>query len=351
MSIEPLEVRLTPATFVVIGLGDAGQGFGNTGDLRYCINQANGSKDTSNTIDMGMSGTISLTSQLPTITNNVAIVAGTATSITIQGNGNAGNGYRIFVINQGATVSINNLGIKFGYDTSGDGGGGILNDGNLTLQGDYVVDNYTTGSGGGVYNGSGATLTLTSTDLNVNTAQQSGGGLANVGGTVNVCCQSSILSNKALTGSGGGIYNIGLDAQAATINCYDDTWISGNTAAASGGGVANSKNATFSMNSGYIQGNSANTGGGLYNGNGGTVELSNGVSVSSQNTAANFGGGIYIAAGSTMTPLDNVTVQNNKLTANGGKGVGIYWQNGSDNLTYTDLTDNDDPGGVPVQGN
>src|SRR5262245_53135651 len=39
--LEPLEDRWAPATFSVITIGDTGAGVGLTGDLRYCINQAN----------------------------------------------------------------------------------------------------------------------------------------------------------------------------------------------------------------------------------------------------------------------------------------------------------------------
>jgi hypothetical protein len=86
----------------------------------------------------------------------------------------------------------------------------------------------------------------------------------------------------------------------------------------------------------------SNFGGGIYNA--GTATL---VGVTVQNNKAGFGGGgMYLAKGSNTT-LIFVTVQNNKLT--GGVGVGIYQQNGSSLFTIG-LTDNDDPGGEPVQG-
>ena len=39
--LEVLEGRVVPATFTVNSLGDAGSGSNDSGDLRYCINQAN----------------------------------------------------------------------------------------------------------------------------------------------------------------------------------------------------------------------------------------------------------------------------------------------------------------------
>jgi hypothetical protein len=40
-TLEVLEGRVVLSTFTVNSLGDAGSGSGDSGDLRYCINQAN----------------------------------------------------------------------------------------------------------------------------------------------------------------------------------------------------------------------------------------------------------------------------------------------------------------------
>src|SRR5580698_9409095 len=80
-SMEELEARLAPALFIVNALTDAasgtgGSGTGNSGDLRYCIPQANALGATStNTITFGASGLITLSATLPQLDNNVAISA------------------------------------------------------------------------------------------------------------------------------------------------------------------------------------------------------------------------------------------------------------------------------------
>src|SRR4051812_10340925 len=39
--LEPLEDRTAPAVFTVTGTGDSSAGSGSSGDLRYCLTQAN----------------------------------------------------------------------------------------------------------------------------------------------------------------------------------------------------------------------------------------------------------------------------------------------------------------------
>jgi hypothetical protein len=41
LTLEILEDRTVPSTFMVNSIGDTGAGSGSTGDLRYCITQAN----------------------------------------------------------------------------------------------------------------------------------------------------------------------------------------------------------------------------------------------------------------------------------------------------------------------
>src|SRR5262245_9395565 len=68
--VEELEQRLAPATFTVVNTGDTGAGVGLTGDLRFCINQANAAPGP-DAIDFLIPGagvqTINLISALPSI--------------------------------------------------------------------------------------------------------------------------------------------------------------------------------------------------------------------------------------------------------------------------------------------
>jgi hypothetical protein len=323
--------------------------------LRDAINTADIQANAGSTINFqaNLQGAIQLAAKLPDISNNTTIQGPPLNNngqpvLFVQGNATAQKLYSVFTVDTNVTATIGNLLIEGGYAKNG---GGILNNGNLTLLDDEIQDNQATNGGGGIYNGSGASLDLTTVILAGNSTQGSGGGLDNIGGTVTMCCGTQINGNGASQG-GGGIYNLQAGDTAAKITCYDDTQISGNSDASLGGGVSNGAGATFIMYGGVIQYNfeSGGMGGGVYNAGGGTVDLEQDV-VIQNNTASNFGGGMYLVGGvnPSNTTLNGVTVQQNKLTGAAGKGVGVYQQNGA-TLTATALTDNDDPGGTPVKG-
>src|SRR5271167_718800 len=71
--LRALEDRLVPATFTVTNTGDTGTGSGTSGDLWYCITQANATAGPNSIDATGVTGTITLTSVLPTITQGVTI--------------------------------------------------------------------------------------------------------------------------------------------------------------------------------------------------------------------------------------------------------------------------------------
>jgi parallel beta-helix repeat protein len=84
-------------TYTVTSLSDAGSGSGTNGDLRYCINQVNGSAGP-HTINISLAGTITLTSNLPGINQRVTIngtsapgYALNAPVVQIRGNNVANN--------------------------------------------------------------------------------------------------------------------------------------------------------------------------------------------------------------------------------------------------------------------
>src|SRR6185295_10458316 len=60
------------AAYTVNDLGDSGAGSGTTGDLRYCITQANAAGG-ANTISFSVNGTINLLNFLPFINGNLTI--------------------------------------------------------------------------------------------------------------------------------------------------------------------------------------------------------------------------------------------------------------------------------------
>ena len=151
--LEVLEGRVVLSTFTVNSLGDAGSGSNDSGDLRYCINQAN-ADDQANTIVFDP--TVFSTPQTITLsggqlelsdTGGTQTITGPAAGVTISGGGNS----RVFQVDSGVTASISGLTI------SGGNGGGLANYGTATLT-DCTLSGNIASNGGGVINSGTATL-------------------------------------------------------------------------------------------------------------------------------------------------------------------------------------------------
>ena len=303
------------ATFTVNSLADtsdAAPGNGACADaggqctLRAAIEEANALSG-DDTINFSVTGTINLTSALPSLTN-----------MTINGPGSGlltvrrdtGGNYRIFLIN-GFIVRISGLTVTNGrtpdgtsgsvFGNPGGDGAGISATGTVTLT-DVVVTGNRTGNGGpggsstGGWGGSGAGIaaagTLTLTNVTVSNNTTGNGETGNFGGT---------------GGRGGGIF-----FNSGTLTITNST-ISGNTTGNGASGTA-----------GGASGGGGGDGGGILM-NGGTLTMTN-VVVTGNNTGdANFGGtggqggGLMTMPGINSTIL-NVTFSNN-TTGDGGGGV------------------------------
>jgi CSLREA domain-containing protein len=232
----------------------------------------------------------------------VFTVAGGGTATIAQ---QAKSDDRVLHVLNGATVEAH--GILF---TGGSGvleGGGIRNEGTLTLVGGAVTGNVA-GSGGGIYN-VGA-LSLEATEVDGNHAPFDGGGLYNSGGEVML---NNVLIDGNTATSAGGLHNEGGTVTLA------GTAVTSNTASEVGGGIANSAGTLYIGNGSTIgapgAGNTAlggtSFGGGIYNSNG-TVTID--ASSVSANEALE-GGGIY-----TLAMEASVSIQNGSLV--GGEGSG-----------------------------
>jgi subtilisin-like proprotein convertase family protein len=216
------------------------------------------------------------------------------------------------------------------------GGGGIHNQGFLTLNNVVIRNNVVSdGPGGGVYNLGTADLNnttfvnnqantgggirsanlMTITNSLIGATNRSvghGGGIYNAGTTSKITLFNSMINgNEAQTGAGGGIYNEGILIGNGTV-------ISGNLTQdiGDGGGVFNTASGQLTFNGGILQGNNSQTraGGALFNG--GNANLI-GVSVTN-NQAGTSGGGIDNAGN---LYIDSNTIIHN--TAKGEPGGGI----------------------------
>ncbi len=137
--------------------------------------------------------TLTLTSTL-TIASNVAIDGSSAPGLILSGGGTTG----VINIAAGANVTLANLSVEDGNTSNG---GGVLNNGTLTLSGVTVANNTATGNGGGIEND--GTLRLIDSTVANNTAGSAsgvGGGIDN-DGSLSVL-DSTIAYNSAYAGGG-----------------------------------------------------------------------------------------------------------------------------------------------------
>ena len=203
--------------------------------------------------------------------------AATAGTLTITSSTGASNlliscfyRSRVFYLNPGANLAIKGLTITQG---NGEGaansglGGGIYNNGTLTLTNSTISDNqavYRPGSGGGIYNNGGTTtLTLTNSTVSGNVAPtERGGGIFNNGGTMT-------FTDSTVSGNNGGLGGSGIYNNGGTMTLTNST-VSGNLSSSGGGGGIFNSSGTATLTNSTISGNSASFfgGGGIYNSSG-----------------------------------------------------------------------------------
>ncbi len=326
---------------------DFNVGGGNVDDLIQAINDANGNVEADNIILDGSTFTLTAVNNDEMDGNGPNGLPIITSEITIEGNGStiersqaindlmsAMDDFRIIEVSSTGDLTLNDTTIANGYlgpDILGaqndDGGGILVDEGILTLNGSTISGN-TADVGGGILNDDG-TATITNSTITENIAAQEGGGIFN-DATITIT-NSTISGNDAR--DGGGIYN----DDTATIT---NSTISGNTATRDGGGIFNPRGTTSITNS-IISGNEADDGGGIFNDDG-TLTITN--STISGNTATSDAGGILNDDGTTT--ITGSTISGNLANTDGG---GIDISSGIATITNSTIsgnTANDDGGGI-----
>ena len=240
-------------------------------------------------------GTITLTSMLPVITDDAGLTIDGDNRITLNGD----DSVRVLYVGSAGMLTLQNIIITHGSATQG---GGLNSEGTVTITHSTFSNNSATnGSGGGVAN-VGGTATITNSAFSNNSATGDGGGVFN-DGTLTIA--NSAFSNNSATAGGGVLNNNGI---ATILN----STFSGNSATNNGGGVTNSAGTLTIANSAFSN-NSANFGGGVIN-NSGTATILN--STFSGNSATAVGGGVATYKGDTVP----TTTIRNTILANSGAG-------------------------------
>jgi hypothetical protein len=301
-------------TIPVTNTNDSGYG-----SLRQAIADANDG-DTINVT--GVSGSIELSSGELLVNKNVTINGPGAEKLSVENTHLS----RVFEIGSDKIVAISGLTIN-----SGDAilGGGIYNSGMLQIIGCSISGNEAdglreNGLGGGIYNASGAEISIVDSIIDGNRADE-GGGIYNAGSmqiartTINDNFAGRVFSQQ--TSLGGAIYNGG------TLKIANST-IASNTAIANlhSGGIGGSifnvgaiaiANTTISGNrAGYI-GSFTGAGGGIASVSGNVVIQHSTINGNTADgpTGCGAGGNILIAEG---------TLEIGNTILNAGTGSNIF---------------------------
>jgi CSLREA domain-containing protein len=198
---------------------DPGSGScGATCALRDAITAANAEGHGDINFATGVTGTITLGSELPVVAGTVDIVGPGASALTVSGN----NATPIFGVTTGT----------------------------LDLAGLAVMNGKSASNGGGISNTSGL-VTLSNVVMSNDSATSDGGAINN-GGTL-LASDSTFFANKAVLGS--AIYNTGAAGLAYST-------VSSNVAS-SGGGIYNNSGAALTVANTTFAGNTGGTGPGI----------------------------------------------------------------------------------------
>ncbi len=154
------------------------------------------------TVTFSCSGTITLANTI-TIASHTTI-DGTGQNVTLSGN----NAKRVFMVNSGIALTLNQITVTAGHLTSGLGAAIYNNNGTVNAT-DVTFSNNVTefGSGGAIYNDTNGTLNITGTTFSGNTNNNSGGSvLMNYGAAT---LTNSTLSGNTVTGGEAALFNYG----------------------------------------------------------------------------------------------------------------------------------------------
>jgi len=291
--MQPMTARAE--TITVTNTLDSG-----AGSLRAAITAAN--PGATIIFDDSLSGlTITLSSQLAIAKN--LMIDGSALPVTITLSGN--HAVRILFIADNTRVTLNRLRLVAGeVDVYHSGGALYIGSGAAVTLTHSAVLSCTAGIGGGISNENGA-LTVQNSAFSGNSANDRGGAIGNLGWAAPLTVQDSTFSGNSAGSGGGGIYNY---MGALTVQ---DSMVSGNTTPGMGGGLYSEEGALTVQGSTFY-GNSAWGGGGLNSYDDTTRTVQN------STFAANWayrGGGLY-------NVMRSLTLQNCTVAGNGAGNLG-----------------------------
>jgi hypothetical protein len=294
------------------------------GSLRQAIQDLN-AEGVPGGISFSVSGVISLLSDLPAISNSVAITGPGTNLLTISG----ANSFRLFRLAANTTNRIGGLKLANGYTANDNSGAAIYNLGYTILTNCALVSNTVVGGlGGALANFGAGSLLATNCTFADNNVR---------GGTGDTVVGSSAGAGGGGAGMGGAIYTEGAALTLSGCTFQGNVATGGNGGNGGTGGLDYGGNGGFpnrGLNGGYKQpGNSGSFGGGGGGGFGGGDS-----SISTFGGAGGYGGG-GAGGGGSFSPSSggvggafagggrsgqsNLGSGNNDSGGGGGGGAGL----------------------------
>ena len=191
--------------------------------------------------------------------------------------------------------------------------------GSLIMNGGFIQDNETAYNGGGIYLGQDATFKMTGGTIQRNTGDGGGG----IDAQCQITMTGGAIQNNTATRCGGGIMlnrsGVGLEMSGGSIT-GNHAKASSRSDSGNGGGVYANTGAKLTLSNGAsIENNTADkNGGGVYADSSATLTLNGGTIA--KNKAGVYGGGVYAYSSMTLT-LDGGKIQENTAKSSGG---GVY---------------------------
>ncbi|MGQ0699256.1 MAG: carbohydrate binding domain-containing protein [Panacagrimonas sp.] len=330
--------------------------FGDTCSLTGAINSAN-SDTAQGGCPAGSGADIIVLPASATPTVNSAALPDITSPITIQGNGStlqrggSAPAFRLFTVTATGDLTLNDLTLANGQDSSEYGGGGIQSEGRLVLNRCTVTGNRSDSRGGGIAVANGS-FELNDSTVSANSAANRGGGLR-LGEGAPI---STAIRGSTITGNTSGIYGGGLDMRVngdGLRQTIDRSTITNNSTGRNGGGISATDSLTITNST--ISGNTAlEFGGGIYHRLGPLLLRDSSVA---DNRSVSGGGAGILAAGTDLLLVNSTVSGNLAGTADTaeyddyGNGAGIYHygNGGSVSLRYSTVSGNSaygDGGGI-----
>ncbi|MAT98589.1 MAG: hypothetical protein CL608_15715 [Anaerolineaceae bacterium] len=314
----------------------------------------------------GGSHTITLTSQ-KTINSNITINGGG--QITLSGGGST----RLFNLQNGASLTLQNITLQNGYSSSDGGAVYVERLSTLTLT-NSAINNSVAANGGAIaLNGwgssdAGGTLIVTDSSFSGNQSTAAaipgggnGGGALYITGGSTATVSGSIFSNNVSV-NGGGIHILG-----ANLTVSDSTFsgnVANNSAGGGGGGAiyvdgTKNFNGTIDISTSTFSNNQSNQlGGAIFSfpeGSGSTI-IDQSLFDSNSATGSGQGGAIYHQSATKIGPLtiSNSTFMNNNAHATDGSassGGALWLLDAPVTITSSTFVGNDATTPLPLDPN